>query len=116
MRLHLQRFPAYAPEFNPDEGVWKLAKQRLANGQAHDLPELMVAVIESLEAVRANRRNLRGCITRSALPPVLALTVPLFMQFSLNHRWRRVHRSKSRAPCRNLLIVTVSVSTRHIGR
>jgi transposase len=70
-RLHLQRFPAYAPEFNPDEGVWKLAKQRLANGQAHDLPELMVAVIESMEAVRANRRNLRGCITHSALPPFL---------------------------------------------
>ena len=70
-RLHLQRFPAYAPEFNPDEGVWKLAKQRLANGQAHDLPELMVAVIESLETIRANRRNLRGCITHSALPPFL---------------------------------------------
>lgn len=70
-RLQLQRFPAYAPAFNPDEGVWKLAKQRLANGQAHDLPELMVAVIESLETIRANRRNLRGCITHSALPPFL---------------------------------------------
>jgi transposase len=67
----LQRFPAYSPEFNPDEGVWKLAKQRLANGQAHDLPELMVALIESLETIRANRRNLRGCITHSALPPFL---------------------------------------------
>ena len=70
-RLHLQRFPAYAPEFNPDEGIWKLAKQRLANGQAHDLPELMLAVIESLETIRANRRNLRACITHSALPPFL---------------------------------------------
>jgi transposase len=59
-RMHLQRFPAYAPEFNPDEGVWKLAEQRLANGQAHDLPELMVAVIESLQT-----------ITHSALPPFL---------------------------------------------
>jgi transposase len=70
-RIHLRRFPAYAPELNPDEGVWKLAKQRLANGQAHDLPELMVALIESLETLRANRRNLRGCITHSALPPFL---------------------------------------------
>ena len=26
-RLHLVRFPGYAPELNPDEGVWKLAKQ-----------------------------------------------------------------------------------------
>ena len=72
MRLHMQRFPAYAPEFNPDEGVWKLAKQRLASGsQAHDLPKLMVAVIESLETIRANRRNRRGCITHSALPSFL---------------------------------------------
>jgi transposase len=70
-RLHLQRVPAYAPEFNPDEGVWKLAKQRLVNGEAHDLPELMVAVIDTLQTIRANRRNLRGCITDSALPPSL---------------------------------------------
>ncbi len=53
---------------NPDEGVWKLAKQRLANGQCHDLKALLQAVRSSLRAVRANRRNLRGCITHSALP------------------------------------------------
>jgi transposase len=67
-RLHLQRFPAYAPEFNPDEGVWKLAKQRLANGQCHNLEALMQAVLNSLSAIRANRKNLRGCIAHSALP------------------------------------------------
>lgn len=70
-RLHLQRFPAYAPEFNPDEGVWKLAKQRLANGQCRDLTALLHAVLDSLGAIRANRKNLRGCITHSALPPFL---------------------------------------------
>jgi transposase len=70
-RLHLLRFPAYAPEFNPDEGVWKLAKQRLANRGTHDLPELMLAVLESMEAIRGNGRNLRACITHSALPPFL---------------------------------------------
>jgi transposase len=31
-RLHLYHFPGYAPELNPDEGVWKLAKQTLATG------------------------------------------------------------------------------------
>lgn len=70
-RIHLHRFPAYAPEFNPDEGVWRLAKQRLANGQAHDLDELLAAVTGSLEAIRTNRPNLRACITHSALPPFL---------------------------------------------
>jgi hypothetical protein len=64
----LQRFPAYAPEFNPDEGIWKLAKQRLANGQCHNLEALMQAVLDSLSAIRANRKNLRGCIAHSALP------------------------------------------------
>ncbi len=32
-RLHLVSFPAYAPELNPDEGVWNHLKQRLANGR-----------------------------------------------------------------------------------
>jgi putative transposase len=70
-RLHLQRFPAYAPEFNPDEGVWKLAKQRLANGCPRDLPELMLSVLNSLKAIRESPRNLRACINHSALPPFL---------------------------------------------
>jgi transposase len=71
-RLHLQRFPAYAPEFNPDEGVWKLAKQKLANGQCLDVMALKRAVLVSLEEIRANRKNLRGCITHSALPLFLS--------------------------------------------
>jgi transposase len=32
-RLHLELFPSYAPELNPDDGVWKLAKEELANGR-----------------------------------------------------------------------------------
>jgi transposase len=67
-RLHLQRLPAYAPEFNPDEGVWKLAKQNLANGQCRNVANLKQDVLDSLRAIRANRKNLRGCIAHSALP------------------------------------------------
>lgn len=29
-RLHIEHFPSYAPELNPDEGVWSLAKRELA--------------------------------------------------------------------------------------
>src|SRR5262249_30388625 len=40
-RLQLERLPAYAPELNPDEGVWKLLKHgELANRCCHDLDEL----------------------------------------------------------------------------
>jgi len=70
-RLHLVRLPAYAPEFNPDEGIWKLAKQALANGCPSDLPDLARALTDTLHAIRSNHRNLRGCITHSALPPFL---------------------------------------------
>src|SRR5208337_4085220 len=46
-RLHLEHFPAYAPELNPDEGVWSLAKRELANGCPLDVDELMDDIIGS---------------------------------------------------------------------
>jgi len=70
-RLRLERFPAYAPELNPDEGIWKLAKQKLANGRPRDRCDLMLSLLDALETIRTNRKNLRGCITHSELPPFL---------------------------------------------
>jgi transposase len=70
-RLHLVRLPAYAPEFNPDEGIWKLAKEKLANGCPSDLSDLARSLTWTLRSIRRNHRNLRGCITHSALPPFL---------------------------------------------
>ena len=46
-RLHLEYFPSYAPELNPDEGVWSLAKRDLANGGPLDAAELMDDVFAS---------------------------------------------------------------------
>ncbi len=70
-RLRLERFPAYAPQLNPDEGIWKLTKAMLANGRPRDKYDLILALLHALEATRANRKNLRGCITHSDLPPFL---------------------------------------------
>jgi len=70
-RLHLVRFPGYAPELNPDEGIWKLAKQKLANGCPRDISDLTHSLVRALESIRKNRKNLRGCITHSALPSFL---------------------------------------------
>jgi len=36
-RLHLEYFPSYAPDLNPDEAVWALLKGKLANGRPDDL-------------------------------------------------------------------------------
>lgn len=70
-RLHLVRFPGYAPELNPDEGIWKLAKGMLANGCPNDRDELSASITKSLSSIRKNRNNLRGCIDHSGLPNVL---------------------------------------------
>ena len=44
-----------------------------------DLSALLRAVHRTLTSIRRNHANLRGCITHSALPPVYAPTVPLFL-------------------------------------
>jgi putative transposase len=70
-RLHLLRFPAYAPELNPDEAVWMLAKRRLANGCPADLDALLWDLTEVLEDVRHSPRLLRACLRHAALPRIL---------------------------------------------
>jgi transposase len=70
-RLHLERFPPYAPELNPDEGVWTLAKGRLANGRPDDRGILWAELLAALLDIRYSPRLLRSCITQSDLPPFL---------------------------------------------
>ena len=70
-RLGIEYFPSYAPELNPDEGVWSLAKRKLANGRPDDLDELMDDLIRSIESIRRSPARLRGCILQSELPPFL---------------------------------------------
>jgi transposase len=70
-RLRLERFPPYAPELNPDEGVWTTTKRTLANGRPDCQDELAAQLITALEELRRNPRNLRACITGSDLPPFL---------------------------------------------
>src|SRR5215475_11693729 len=43
-RLHLEQLPGYAPELNPDEGIWNYLKGReLGNVCCQDFPELDLA-------------------------------------------------------------------------
>lgn len=83
-RLHIEHFPSYAPELNPDEGVWSLAKRDLANGCPHNVEELMDDLVRSIERIRRSPAKLRGCIKQSKLPPFFALTVALFMHRSIS--------------------------------
>ena len=67
-RLRIEYFPSYAPQLNPDEGVWALAKQKLANSCPNDVDELLEDILGSIEAIRNSSEKLRGCIAHSELP------------------------------------------------
>src|SRR4030042_4656646 len=47
-RLHLVPFPAYAPELNPDEGVWNHLTRSLANGRPDTQADLMDALADGI--------------------------------------------------------------------
>jgi putative transposase len=70
-RLKIEHFPAYAPDLNPDEGVWSLAKNELANSCPKDVDELMEDVVRSINHIKASPKKLRGCILQSELPSFL---------------------------------------------
>lgn len=70
-RLQIENFPSYAPELNPDEGVWSLAKQKLANSCPKDVDELMEDIIRSINGIGRSQTKLRGCIEQSELPSFL---------------------------------------------
>jgi transposase len=70
-RLHLEALPPYAPELNPDEGVWAHAKRALANGRPDDEWELLDELLAILYGVARSQRHLRGFIRQSDLPPFL---------------------------------------------
>jgi len=67
-RLHLEPFPPYAPELNPDEGVWHHLKHTLANGRPDTQAELMDVLSEEICNLAASQSLLRGCIKQSGLP------------------------------------------------
>jgi transposase len=61
-RLHLEQLPGYAPELNPDEGVWNYLKRvELANVCCRDLGELHAHVIRARERLRHRREIIRAC-------------------------------------------------------
>jgi putative transposase len=67
-RLHIEYFPPYAPELNPDEGVWGLLKRRLANGRPDTLDVLTEDLRLEFKSIARSQRKLRGCIRQSELP------------------------------------------------
>ena len=60
-RLHLERLPGYAPELNPDEGVWNYLKRvELKNRCCADLAELSREVRRAKERLRHQQHIIRS--------------------------------------------------------
>jgi transposase len=63
-RIYLEQLPAYAPELNPDEGIWGYLKQvELRNVSCDDLPELHQELRRAVARLRHKPAVLQGCIT-----------------------------------------------------
>lgn len=67
-RLHLHRFPAYAPELNPPEYLWSdLKHHRLGNFVPDTIEQIDQAACHELEQVRFDQRRLRTYFLSSPL-------------------------------------------------
>jgi len=62
-RLKLEQLPGYAPDLNPDEGIWKHLKYvELKNVCCQSLAELKVQLRKAKERLRHKRDIILGCI------------------------------------------------------
>ena len=62
-RVQLEQLPSYAPDLNPDEGIWKHLKYvELKNLCCQSLSELKVELRKAKERLRHKKHVILGCI------------------------------------------------------
>ncbi len=62
-RIGLEQLPGYAPELNPDEGIWKHLKYtEMKNLCCRSLAELRVELRKAKERLRHKKHVILGCI------------------------------------------------------
>ncbi len=66
-RLRLIRLPAYAPELNPDEGVWRWLKRQLGNVCCRDFAELRHELGLAIQRLRRRPQIIRACFGKAGL-------------------------------------------------
>jgi transposase len=67
-RLHLERFPGYAPELNPVEQVWNDFKGHTANSLLRNKQDIRLNLHTSTRRVRRSGDKLRSFVLASELP------------------------------------------------
>lgn len=67
-RLHLEQLPGYAPDLNPDEGIWGYLKYReLKNVVCQNCTELRYELRLAVARLRHKLHVIKGCITQAGL-------------------------------------------------
>jgi transposase len=62
-RVRLEQLPGYAPDLNPDEGIWKHLKHvELKNVCCRSLSELRIELRRAKERLRHKKHVIFGCI------------------------------------------------------
>ena len=68
-RIHLERFPGYAPELDPEEGIWRhLKRVEMRNLCCRNLKEVRRELRAACQRLRQKPHVIRGCIRHSGLP------------------------------------------------
>ena len=61
-RLQLERLPGYAPELNPDEGIWQYLKHvEMKNLCCEDMPHLKRELDKAVHRVRQKPNIIKAC-------------------------------------------------------
>ena len=67
-RILLERLPGYAPELNPDEGIWNYLKRvELKNVVCRDVAHLRDELRKAVARLRHKTSVIRGCIAQTGL-------------------------------------------------
>lgn len=65
--LRVFQMPSYAPELNPQEGIWSLLKRSVANFAAADLTGLTRTVKHRLKRIQYRPELIDGCLAETGL-------------------------------------------------
>ena len=66
--IHLERFPGYAPELDPKEGIWRhLKRVEMRNLCGQDLQETRREFRAACQRLRQKPRIIRSCLRHSGL-------------------------------------------------
>jgi transposase len=67
-RIHLERLPGYAPDLNPDEGIWRYLKQvEMRNVCCHNLDELHDELRKAAARLRHKTDVILACFIQAHL-------------------------------------------------